>query len=115
MDAGSIFYYYLPMNFDWRGRVILAKLTEGCTIRKAGNAACITKQAILKRRATSPDFAETVAAARDAGKAERTYRLWLRHPFRGKRSPTGKGVVGSLGSAMGGGEFAHGSSFVDAI
>jgi hypothetical protein len=80
--------------FDWRGQVILTKLTEGCTIREAGKAAGITKQAILKRRAASPDFAEAVAAARDAGKAERTYRLWLRHPFRGKRPPTGKGHGG---------------------
>ena len=29
------------------------------------------------------------------GQAERTFRLWLRHPFRGKRPPTGKGHGGS--------------------
>ncbi|MBC8125668.1 MAG: hypothetical protein H8M99_00770 [Gloeobacteraceae cyanobacterium ES-bin-144] len=82
------------MNFDWRGKVILMKLAEGCTIREAANAAGITKQAVLKRRATSPSFSQAVTAARETGKDERTYRLWLRHPFRGMRPPTGKGHGG---------------------
>jgi DNA-binding XRE family transcriptional regulator len=43
---------------------------------------------------SSPDFAEAVVAAREAGKDVRTFRLWLRHPFRGKRPPSGKGHGG---------------------
>ena len=39
----------------------------------------------------STSFAEAIQAARAVGEAERKYRLWLGHPFRGKRPPTGKG------------------------
>lgn len=79
------------MELDWRGRLILGKLEEGCTIREAAAAAGMTRQAVLKRQNSSPDFAQAVAAAREVGKDERVFRLWLRHPFRGKRPPTGKG------------------------
>lgn len=82
------------MEFDWRGTVILGKLREGCTIREAAAAVSITRQAVLKRKNASPEFADAVALARETGKGERTYRLWLRHPFRGKRPPTGKGHGG---------------------
>jgi hypothetical protein len=43
---------------------------------------------------SSPEFAEAVVAAREVGKNEREFRIWLRHPFRGKRPPTGKGHGG---------------------
>ena len=82
------------MNFDWRGQVILEKLAEGCTLRESADAAGISRQAVLKRVNASPDFAEAVTTARDVGKDERTFRLWLRHPFRGRRPPTGKGHGG---------------------
>ena len=82
------------MEFDWRGRMILMKFAEGCTSREAATTAGITKQAVLKRMHASPDFAQAVTAAREAGKEERTFRLWLRHPFRGKRPPTGRGAGG---------------------
>jgi hypothetical protein len=81
-------------SFGWRGRVILRKLIEGCTSREAAAAVGISKQALLKRMNVSPDFKEAVTAAREAGKDERTFRLWLRHPFRGLRPPTGKGHGG---------------------
>jgi hypothetical protein len=41
-----------------------------------------------------PEFADAVAAAREVGKEERTFRIFLRHPFRGLRPPTGKGHGG---------------------
>ena len=82
------------MELDWRGRLILRKLEEGCTIRESAAAVGITRQAVLKRKNASPDFADAVEAAREAGRDERTFRLWLRHPFRGKRPPTGKGQGG---------------------
>lgn len=78
------------MTFDWRGQVILTKLGEGCTIRESADAAGISRQAVLKRKNVSPDFAQAVATAREVGRDERTFRLWLRHPFCGKRPPTGK-------------------------
>ena len=80
------------MNFDWRSRLILRKLEAGDTIREVAMAVGITRQAILKRRSASPEFNAAVEAAREIGKAERTFRLWLRHPFRGLRPPTGKGT-----------------------
>lgn len=82
------------MELDWRGRIILQKLKEGCTIRESAAAVGITRQAVLKRKNASPSFAQAVAEARETGKEERTYRLWLRHPFRGKRPPMGKGHGG---------------------
>lgn len=77
---------------DWRHRIILRKLAEGCTYGEAAAAAGITRQALWKRMIASPDFAQAVVAARETGKDEREYRLWLRHPFRGLRPPTGKGT-----------------------
>ncbi len=82
------------MELDWRGRIILRKLEEGCTIRESAAAVGITRQAVLKRKNVSPDFAQAVTAAREVGRVERTFRLWLRHPFRGKRPPMGKGHGG---------------------
>jgi hypothetical protein len=79
---------------DWRGRLILRKLQEGCLMKEAAAAAGITRQAVLKRMNRSATFAQAVGDARAAGKPERTYRLWLRHPFRGRRPPTGQGGGG---------------------
>lgn len=41
-----------------------------------------------------PEFADAVAMEREVGKDVRSYLIWLRHPFRGKRPPTGKGHGG---------------------
>jgi hypothetical protein len=82
------------MDLDWRGRVILSKLSEGCTLKESAAVAGITRQAVLKRMNASLAFSQAVAESREMGKTERTYRLWLRHPFRGKRPPTGKGSGG---------------------
>ena len=79
------------MNFDWRGRVILDKLAKGFLFREAAAAAGLSRRALFKRRVASPEFDVAVLAAREVGKEERTFRLWLRHPFRGMRPPTGKG------------------------
>ena len=89
------------MNFDWRGRLILRKLAEGCTIRESAAEIGITRQAVLKRKNASPGFTQAVAVAREVGKDERTFRLWLRHPCRGKRPPTGKGHGGTPRFAFG--------------
>lgn len=94
MDEKPNLGHFRPMEFDWRGTVILSKLRDGCTIRESAAAAGISRQAVLKRKKVSPDFEQAVVAAREAGREERTFRLWLRHPFRGKRPPTGKGHGG---------------------
>lgn len=94
MDEMPDWGYCYPMEFDWRGTMILCKLREGCTMREAASAVGITRQALLKRMNVSPEFKEAVSLARETGREERTYRIWLRHPFRGKRPPTGKGNGG---------------------
>ena len=82
------------METNWRDRLILSQLAEGATIKEATGAAGLTKQGLWWRCKHLPDLAEAVTLARETGKAERTYRLWLRHPFRGKRPPAGKGKGG---------------------
>jgi hypothetical protein len=94
MDRQGRLVIVSTMNFDWRGQVILTKLAEGCTFLESAAAAGISRQAVLKRVNASPDFAQAVTAAREKGSNERSFRLWLRHPFRGKRPPTGKGHGG---------------------
>ena len=76
-----------PMDFDWRGRLILRKLEEGCTLGEAATAAGMTRQGVWWRCGVSPAFAQAVAAARDTGADERRYRAWLNHPCRGRRGP----------------------------
>ena len=90
-----------PMTYDWRGNLILSKLAQGHTYGEAAKAAGITRQALWKRMNVSLDFALAVVAARETGKDERTFRLWLRHPFRGLRPPSGKGHGGKPRFAYG--------------
>ena len=82
------------MKFDWRGQVILDKLAQGCTYAEAATAVGLSRRGLYKRRIASPGFEQAVLEARQKGQEERQYRLWLRHPFRGKRPPTGKGHGG---------------------
>jgi hypothetical protein len=92
MDEPPLLRYGPPMT-DWRGRVILQTFAEGGTLREAAAAAGISRQAVLQRM-KRPAFLAAVQAARAVGADERRYRVWLRHPFRGKRPPTGKGHGG---------------------
>lgn len=71
--------------------MILAKLSEGQTVREASLAAGVHRQTFWRWLKSSPEFAKAVSTARQTGKEERTFRLWLLHPFRGKRPPNGKG------------------------
>jgi hypothetical protein len=80
---------------DWKARLIVAKISEGLVFREVALAVGISRQAVLKRMAKSPEFAQAVAQAREAGKEERAFRLWLRHPCRGMRPPMGKGHGGA--------------------
>ena len=86
---------------DWKSRLILNKLSEGSTLAEAAAAAGMTRQGVWWRCGTSPDFAAEVKNARKMGQAELTFRLWLRHPFRGLRPPTGKGHGGKPRFAYG--------------
>ncbi|MCX6875944.1 MAG: hypothetical protein NTW21_19370 [Verrucomicrobia bacterium] len=86
---------------NWQHRLIVRKLAEGCLVREAAGAAGVHRQTFWRWLRASPDFAQAVAAAREAGKDERTFRLWLRHPFRGLRPPAGKGHGGKPRFAWG--------------
>jgi len=94
MDFQTCLGQYPPMNFDWRGKLILVKLAEGATYREAAVAVGMTRQGVLWRRGASPDFDQAVLVARAEGKSKRTYRAWLSHYRRGLRPPTGKGHGG---------------------
>jgi hypothetical protein len=90
------------MDFDtaiadlpWRPRVVLRKLAdEGATLIEAAAAAGVCRQRILKWRGRDAAFDELVKQAREIGAEKRARLLWLRHPFRGKRPPSGKGHGG---------------------
>lgn len=86
--------FWVDSPMTWRQAISLTKLREGCTFLEAATAAGANRKTLYRWQRRSPDFAAAVAQAREAGQAERTYRLWLRHPFRGKRPPTGKGHGG---------------------
>ena len=87
-----------PAAFDealsalqWRRRIVLRKIAEeGATFPEAAAAAGIDRRAVTYWRA-DPAFDALVRQARDLGAEKRAHLLWLRHPFRGKRPPTGKG------------------------
>jgi Homeodomain-like domain len=82
-------------RMDWRRKVIVAKLREGLTYGEAAAVVGIHRQSFWRWINGSEKFAQAVAEARLVGLAERTYRLWLRHPLRGKRPTTGKGHGGT--------------------
>lgn len=78
----------------WQHDIVLTKLREGCTNAEASLAAGVDRKTLYRWRQRFTEFAREVEAARRTGEAERTYRAWLRHPFRGKRPPSGKGNGG---------------------
>lgn len=88
-------------DFDWRGRTILRKLREGSTFAEAANAARLTREAVWLRRRRDQAFAQAVSEAREEGRETREYLVWLRHPFRGLRPPTGRGKGGKPRFAYG--------------
>jgi hypothetical protein len=79
---------------NWRRKVIVAKLGEGLTYGEAAAVAGIHRQSLWRWMNGSAEFAQAVAEARMQGLTERAFRLWLRHPFRGRRPPSGKGHGG---------------------
>ena len=82
-------------DLPWRRRVVLRKLAEeGATLIEAAAAAGVCRQRILKWRNRDAGFDALVKHARDLGAEKCTHLLWLRHPFRGKRPPRGRGHGG---------------------
>lgn len=82
------------MAFDIRARLILRLIREGNSYMDVAFTLRISQQAIHRRIQRNPDFATAITEAREEGRANRERRLWYRHPFRGKRPPTGKGHGG---------------------
>jgi AcrR family transcriptional regulator len=76
----------------WQTGLIVRRLAEGATFPEAADAAGVNRATVWRWCRSSPEFAQAVVVAREAGKDEREYRLWLRHPFRGLRPPSGKGT-----------------------
>ena len=94
MDADGSLGYSMGMSPEWNRRSILQFLAEGCTLGEAALLVGVHRQTLLRWRLVDPEFSELVAESLAKGKNERTYRMWLRHPFRGMRPPTGKGHGG---------------------
>jgi hypothetical protein len=94
MDFAAVFVYPMGMVLDWKRRSILRFLAEGCTLGEAARLARIHRQTLLRWRWENPNFASMVDDALGQGREQRDYLLWLRHPFRGLRPPTGKGNGG---------------------
>lgn len=82
------------MNFSPDYRQILMWLESGRTYREVAKFSNLTRRAIWKHMKRSPEFRHALIDAREKGKKSRRYTLWLQHPFRGKRPPTGKGHGG---------------------
>ena len=90
-----VFFVSSPwMSRNWKLGLAVRRLGEGCTYVEAARAARIDRVTLWRWRRACPEFDRAVDEARRAGEAERTYRLWLRHPFRGRRPPTGRGHGG---------------------
>ena len=89
------------METDWQRRCALRKLAEGNTLKIAAQVASISRMTLWRWINSSPEFAQAVTAALEAGMDERTFRAWLWHPFRGIRPPTGKGNGGKPRFAYG--------------
>jgi hypothetical protein len=89
------------MELDWRMNLILRMLASGNTLGEAATASGVHRQSLLRWRWESPEFAQAVVVARETGAIERRYRVWLRHPFRGRRPPAGKGHGGKPAFAYG--------------
>jgi hypothetical protein len=94
MDINRFLGYSIGMLSDWNRKSILRFLAEGCTFGEAARLVGVHRQTLLRWRWDDPEFSKLVLEAQEAGKDERTFRLWLRHPFRGLRPPTSKGNGG---------------------
>ena len=69
-------------------------LAGGHTRGEAAAGVGIHRQTLLRWRWESVAVSEQIKRALELGQEKRRYRLWLRHPFRGVRPPTGRGHGG---------------------
>lgn len=100
-------------RMDWRQRTILTKLAEGFTYPESASAAGVSRISVWHWCKSSPEFRNAVALARDTGKDERTFRLWLRHPRRGLRPQPGAATMGNLVSLTDDGDIDGAASYPD--
>lgn len=85
----------MKRRYDWGDedrieRRILECITAGCPKGEAAKRAGIHRTTLLRWLGRKVDFAEAFARAWRQGSKRREFRLWARHPFRGKRPPTSK-------------------------
>ena len=81
-------------NSPWKFRAVARVLAEGCTLAEAAVVVRANPSTLWRWRRACAEFAAAVEVARAAGRAEREFRCWLRHPFRGLRPPAGRGHGG---------------------
>lgn len=68
-------------------RIILNAISQGYTKSKAAERAGIHRSTLFRWLDRKKDFADAFAKAWKAGSERRSFLLWLKHPFRGKRPP----------------------------
>lgn len=73
---------------------IQGSLSAGDTLGEAAQASGIHRQTLLRWRWESAEVDAKIIEALELGRESRRFRLWLRHPFRGLRPPTGRGHGG---------------------
>lgn len=94
MDGMADFGQSIAMNKSWKYLVVLEGLMRGCTFQQAARRSSLSRQAIWKRMKRDAAFSQEVTVAREEGRKLREYLIWVLHPFRGRRPPTGKGHGG---------------------
>ena len=77
---------------ETRKQKALAAILSGSTKKDAARAAGIDRKTLYRGLDADLDFLMEFDAAWTRGEQKRTYRLWLNHPFRGLRPPTGRGT-----------------------
>jgi len=71
-------------------RAIIQAIASGHPKVKAAKMAGIHRATLFRWLERKQEFAKDFAEAWNQGAKARDYRVWLNHPFRGKRPPTSK-------------------------
>ena len=70
--------------------MILDRIGFGYTKKEAASHAGIHRTTLLRWLSRKSEFKKLFEEAWENGEKRRSLRLWLAHPFRGKRPPTSK-------------------------
>ncbi|MFT6575070.1 MAG: hypothetical protein ACJA16_003267 [Akkermansiaceae bacterium] len=83
---------FLVRNTAAQKEMAIAHAAAGATKTGAARSAGVARRTLYRWLDADLDLLMEFHAAWTAAEKKRTYRLWLNHPFRGLRPPTGKGT-----------------------